>query len=270
MFTEQNTDGVVYMTSEIIPFPHLFTTRVGGVSSGYLKSLNLIGGHGDQPENIRENFRRVAAILGAGPDDCAVTKQIHSSLVRVVTTSDRHTALNPVPYDADALVTVEPELPIFCFTADCVPVLLCDPVHRIIAAAHCGWHGSVGGILGHTVDKMTELGASPECILAAIGPAIGICCFETHRDVPDAVRAWLGSEAAEPYILPHPEQRDKYFVDLKGANASRLCQLGLSPNHIDISDECTRCKHDKYWSHRFAGAKRGGQCAAIVLPGDHL
>ena len=85
MFLENNENGLVYMTSDRLPFRHMFTTRYGGVSTGHLATLNLIGGHGDRPENIRENFTRVAALLGKGPDDCCVTKQVHGNVVRIVT-----------------------------------------------------------------------------------------------------------------------------------------------------------------------------------------
>lgn len=273
MFVEKRENGLVYMISDLIPLRHVFTTRFGGVSTGYLESLNLIGGHGDAPENIRENFTRVAALMGAGPDDCAVTKQVHGAVVRTVTEADRHVCLSPVPYEADGVVTATPALPLCCFTADCVPVLLCDSVHGVIGAIHCGWRSSVADILGRAVEAMCALGAKPGDIRAAIGPAIGACCFETDRDVPEAVEQWLGRENAAPYIhtrsesgIPHSALSQKFYVDLRGANACRLHQLGLTPEHIDISQECTFCSHDKYWSHRYTKGKRGGQAACIVLP----
>ena len=254
------------MTSDVIPYRHAFTTRYGGVSTGYLESLNLISGHGDDPENIRENFRRVTALLGADVDDCAVTHQVHRNDVRIVTEADRHVCLSAVPYEADGIVTAIPELPLFCFTADCVPVLLADPVHGVIGAVHCGWRSSVSDILGNALKAMCSLGAEAETLRAAIGPAIGACCFETDRDVPDAITAWLGSENAGRYFRPEAGKPGKYLVDLRGANACRLTQLGVPTEQIDISDECTFCSHDKYWSHRYTRGKRGGQAACIVLP----
>ena len=268
MFLENNVNGLVYMTSDCLPYRHLFTTRYGGVSTGYLASLNLIGGHGDQPENIRENFTRVAALLNVGPDDCCVTKQVHGKTVRIVTKTDRHVCLSDVPYEADGIVTAEPGLPIFCFTADCTPVLLCDPVHAVVGAIHCGWRSSTADILGNAVGTMCSLGAIPADIRAAIGPALGACCFETHRDVPEAVEAWLGADAAAPYVKPIPGSslNSKYLVNLRGALACRLRMLGLQPEHIDISEECTFCSHEKYWSHRYTKGMRGGQAACIVIP----
>ena len=275
MFNENHENGLVYMTSDRLPFRHMFTTRYGGVSTGYLASLNLIGGHGDRPENIRENFTRVVALLGKGPDDCCVTKQVHGNVVRVVTKADRHVCLSEVPYEADGIVTAEAGLPVFCFTADCVPVLLCDPVHKVVGAIHCGWRSSVADILGNAVAAMRTLGAEPHDIRAAIGPAIGACCFETHGEVPEAIESWLGKEAAAPYFRPVSNStlhfanstfEQKFLVDLRGANACRLRQLGLPEDQIDISEECTFCSHDKYWSHRYTKGLRGGQAACIMIP----
>ena len=260
-FIEHNENGLVYMTSTLIPARHLFTTRHGGVSTGYLSSLNLISGHGDEPENIKENFRRVAVLLGAGVDECAVTKQVHKNGVRLVDERDRHVCLSAVPYEADGLATGTKGLPLFCFTADCVPVLLCEKSGKAAAAVHCGWRSSVGDILGEALRQLRSLGAAPEDLCAAIGPAIGRCCFETDDDVPEAITAWLKGDT-DGLFVRRPD--GKTLVDLRAANARRLQQLGVPARQIDISEECTYCSHDKYWSHRYTHGPRGGQAAAIV------
>ena len=261
-FIERNENGLVYMTSSLIPARHAFTTRYGGVSTGYLSSLNLISGHGDKPENIRENFRRVASLMGAGPDDCAVTKQVHGNVVRLVDERDRHVCLSTVPYEADGIATAAKGLPLFCFTADCVPVLLCEKDGKAAAAVHCGWRSSVGDILGEALRQLETLGARPQELCAAIGPAIGRCCFETDDDVPEAITAWLGGDTAGLFVR---RADGKTLVDLRAANARRLMQLGAPAERIDISEECTFCSHEKYWSHRYTKGQRGGQCACIVL-----
>ena len=257
-FIEHNENGLVYMTSTLIPARHAFTTRYGGVSKGHLSSLNLIGGHGDEPENIRENFRRVAALMGAGIDDCAVTKQVHGTVVRLVDERDRHVCLSTVPYEADGVATATKGLPLFCFTADCVPVLLCEKNGRAAAAVHCGWRSSAGDILGEALRQLASLGAEPGEMCAAIGPAIGRCCFETDDDVPEAVTAWLGGDTAGLFVR---RADGKTLVDLRAANAQRLRQLGVPAEQIDVSEECTFCSHEKYWSHRYTKGKRGGQAA---------
>lgn len=265
MFSENNKNGLVYMTSSVITARHLFTTRYGGVSTGDFASLNLGSNRGDQQENVAENYRRVAAFFDVGRDDCAVTKQVHGNEVRVVTGADKHVCGSKTPYEADGLVTTEHGLPIFCFVADCVPALLCDAEHGVIAAVHCGWRSSVADILGVTVEKMCALGAEPESICAAMGASIGRCCFETDDDVPDAVKKYLGCDAEE-FFDRRPD--GKTMVDLRAANAMRLWQLGLRAENIDVSRECTMCSHEKYWSHRYTqrmGQGRGSLAAGIVL-----
>lgn len=265
MFSENNKNGLVYMTSSVITARHLFTTRYGGVSTGDFAGLNLGSNRGDPQENVAENYRRVTAFFGVGRDDCAVTKQVHGNEVRVVTGADKHVCGSKTPYEADGLVTTERGLPIFCFVADCVPALLCDAEHGVIAAVHCGWRSSVADILGVTVEKMCALGAEPESICAAMGASIGRCCFETDDDVPDAVKKYLGCDAEE-FFDRRPG--GKTMVDLRAANAMRLRQLGLRAENIDVSRECTMCSHEKYWSHRYTqrmGQGRGSLAAGIVL-----
>ena len=111
MFSENNKNGLVYMTSSVITARHLFTTRYGGVSTGDFASLNLGSNRGDPQENVAENYRRVAAFFGVGRDDCAVTKQVHGNEVRVVTGADKHVCGSKTPYEADGLVTTEHGLP---------------------------------------------------------------------------------------------------------------------------------------------------------------
>ena len=262
MFVEKNENGLIYMVSTLIPARHAFTTRYGGVSKGGFSSLNLGSNRGDDPESVRENYRRVCALMGADIDGCAVTKQVHGNVVRIVTGADRHVCMSRVPYEADGLATAEKGLPIFCFTADCVPVLLCDEEGRAAAAVHCGWRSSVGDILKNALEQMERLGAERARVRAAIGPAIGACCFETDDDVPQALETYLSGDTAG---LFRRREDGKTLVDLRGANARRLIQLGLRPENIDISDECTVCCHDKYWSHRYTKGDRGSQAAAIVL-----
>jgi len=263
-FIENNSNGLIYMSSDKIGARHAFTTRYGGVSTGGFYSLNLGSNRGDDPEAVRENYRRVCALMGAGIDDCAVTKQVHGTEVRVAEEADVHRFGTDVPYEADGLVTAVPGLALACFTADCVPVLLCDDVHGVIGAVHCGWRSSVGDILGNAVEKMCALGASTEHICAAVGPAIGKCCFEVGGEVIEAVDRWLGGDGAAFY-RPEPGVPGKFLLDLQGANACRLRQLGLRSDKIAISDECTMCAHDKYWSHRYTKGRRGTQGALIVL-----
>jgi YfiH family protein len=145
------------------------------------------------------------------------------------------------------------------FTADCTPILLWDSATGAVGAVHAGWRGTAASIAGKTVAAMVaNFGTRPEDIRAAIGPNIGQCHFETDRDVPDAALATFG-EAAEPYIR---KAGAKYYVNLKELNALALRRVGVT--HIEISDECTVCRLDRYWSQRANGYQRGNQGAIIL------
>jgi len=261
-FYEEHESGLRMMRSTLLKTPHGFTTRFGGVSRGPYASLNLGSNRGDEAEDVRENYRRLCAAFGADIDGCCVTNQVHKNGVRTVTGADRHVCLSSVPYEADGIVTAEKDLPLFCFTADCVPALLWDGEHGVIGAIHCGWRSSVGDILGNALAAMAALGARPETIRAALGPAIGPCCFETGDDVPEAIEAWLGGDTAG---LFRRREDGKTLVDLRAANARRLRQLGVPAGQIDLSDECTYCLPDKYWSHRYTRGLRGSMASGIVL-----
>jgi len=267
MFTEETKNGIPYMRSTLIPAFHAFSTRYGGVSRGEFSSMNFGSARGDAPESVLENYRRWSALFGVEPERCCVTKQVHGNRVRLVTAADRHIPMTPVPYEVDGLVTGEKNLPVFCFTADCVPVLLWDAEGKAAAAVHCGWKSSVADILKNTVETMASLGTEPQNIRAALGPAIGACCFETDRDVPDAVDRYLSGDTEGVWVL-RPD--GKYLVDLRLANKRRLLQLGVPEQGIDVSEECTVCSHEKYWSARYCakhGVQRGSLCAGIVLNG---
>jgi len=261
-FTEHTApNGAVYLTADSLGNRHGFSTRIGGVSTGSLASLNLGENRGDDPERVRENYRRFAEAVGFDPARMVFTRQVHGAAVRTVTAADAHTLFAPVPWEADGIVTGEPGLALVCFTADCVPVLLRDGEGRACAAVHCGWRSSVADILKNAVETMRAQGAQPRDIRAAVGPAISRCCFEVGGEVVAAAEQWLGDLSG----LVDPGAPGKFFLDLKAANARRLVQLGLRPAHIDVSDACTMCSHETFWSHRHTKGDRGSQAAVVWL-----
>ncbi len=262
-------NGVLYLTAPTIACRHAFTTRIGGVSTGDQAGLNLSVRLDPDISHVAENYRRLGAATGIDTGRLARTKQVHGNVVRTVTGKDVWIPGAPVPYEADGLVTNEPGLALICYAADCVPVLLCDPSHGVIAAVHCGWRSSVGDILARAMEAMCALGAAPETTAAAIGPAVSRCCFEVGGEVVEAVDRYLHGDSAGLYS-PEEGREGKFFLDLKGANARRLRQLGIPQGAIAVSDDCTSCLHDKYWSHRFTKRRRGNQGALIVLDDQTL
>ena len=253
-----------YITAENLEVKHCFTTRFGGVSEGYLSTLNLGIHRGDKPENVVKNYEILGKALGFEVEDLVFTRQTHTNIVRVVGAENRGEGLfREVEPECDALVTNTPGVVLAAFTADCTPILLHDPVTGAVGAVHAGWRGTVADIAGGAVRAMeAHFGAKPEHIRAAIGPNIGVCCFETHADVPDAVRAVLGEEA-EGFIVPAGE---KFRVDLKGVNAVLLRRAGV--RSIEISTDCTACRPNRFWSHRRVGNDRGSLAAIIVCEGE--
>lgn len=244
---------------------HGFSTKLGGVSPTPWDSMNLGANRGDSRDNVRENFRRFCAAIGADSDALVKNHQVHSAAVRSVTRKDvMPDPADPGQWEGDGLVTDEAGVCLTVFSGDCIPILLYDPHRRCVAAAHAGWRGTASGMALQAVEAMvSRYGCRPEHILAAIGPGIGTCCFETHADVPDSLRAGLG-ELAQPVIHPIPGG-EKFHVDLKQTNAIWLQQAGVSPRHIAICPACTACQLDLFWSHRVQGGRRGSMAAMIQL-----
>lgn len=258
--TTKRVGKLEYLVAEGISAPHCFTTRLGGVSEGIFDSLNIGLHRGDDPQNVEENFRILADALGITNEDFVLTRQIHSDIVVKVGQADRgNLMVEGASPECDALITNDPGVALVIFTADCTPILLHDPVTGAVGAAHAGWRGTAMGIAGKTAEAMVrEFGCDPKNIRAAIGPNIGFCCFETDADVPNAMVDALGEEA-KPFIRPHG---DKYYVNLKEINALWLRKAGVEA--IEISDACTVCQSDIYWSHRVTRGERGSQGAMIV------
>ena len=263
MFTQHTDNSITYLRSQALEgVAHGFSTRLGGVSPAPLDSLNLGVGRGDTMENVQENYRRFCAVLGMDDRRAVLSKQIHEDVVRHVTEEDAGKGLyRDRDYSSvDGMVTNVPHLPLVVFSADCNVILLYDPVGRAIGACHAGWRGTALGIAKKTAQEMVQLfGCEARNIRAAIGPAIGQCCFETDEDVPTALREALGEEVA-PYITWNGT---KYHIDLKAVNALWLRKAGVE--RIDICDHCTACRPDLYWSHRKMGNARGAQIAMIAL-----
>ena len=267
-FTMQTKDKVVFHTSDQISaaggVAHGFASRLGGVSTGHCAELNLGLTRHDSPEAVRENYHRFCAALGTDVSGLVFSHQVHEDTIRVVQASDVLADIfDPIPYDADGLLTDQPGLCLTIYYADCIPVLLYDPVKKVIAAVHSGWRGTALGIAPKAVKKMQDLyGSDPKDVLAAIGPGIGPCCFETHDDVPTAMTAQLG-----PGVMDHVTTlpNGKFQVDLKGILTWQLTAVGVTPDHLEVLPLCTGCHPELYWSHRKMGDRRGNQAAMIQL-----
>ena len=269
-FTEHNVNGLIYDTADGLSAAggvcHAFTTRLGGVSPAPFDSLNFFERNGDTPENVSANYRLLGEAAGLDLSRAVGNRQVHGDAVKLIREADAgRLAYDARPYDADALLTDVPDLPLVAFSADCCTVLLCDPVRRCAGAVHAGWKGTALGVVYRAAWTMAEAyGSDPADIRAALGPSIGACCFETDGDVPEAVLRGFGDDAGR-FI----ERRgDKFHVDLKGLNRAWLLRAGLTESRVETHPDCTACRLDRYWSHRKLGARRGGQIAVIALEAE--
>lgn len=249
-----------YLTAGNISAAHCFTTRFGGVSRGHLGTMNIGTHRGDTRENVLKNYEILGQAVGFDPKNAVLTHQTHTDTVLAVDQRHRGAGLfAPELSECDGLITNTPGLALVVFSADCTPILFHDPVTGAVGAVHAGWRGTAAGIAEKAVKAMvSHYGCKPENICAAIGPNIKKCCFETDRDVPRAMLDALG-QAAEPHI---EKKGEKYFLDLTAINAEFLRRAGVWK--IEMSNECTHCDPDRYWSARITGNNRGSQGAIIV------
>lgn len=249
-----------------ITCPHGFSTRLGGVSEGVFESLNLGRlEQGDDPEKVRQNWHIFGVLLGMDTSRFVHGKQVHGNHVRIAAAEDAHGITETASWEsADGYVTNLPGLPLAVFTADCVPLLMQEPAAGVVAAVHCGWRPAAADIMKNALDAMMSLGAQPARIRAAIGPSIHRCCFQTGPEVPRAMDALLGGDAAGLYG-PDPKEKGKYRLDLPGVVARRLQQLGVPETQIETIGHCTMCMPETYWSHRAMGLARGSQANIIML-----
>lgn len=245
---------------------HGFSTRLGGVSRGHLYSMNLSFTRGDDPECVKENFRRMGEAIGFSERDLVFSHQTHTTNVRVVTEEDRGNGFwHPLPYeDVDGLVTDQRGLVLTTFFADCVPLFLADPVRGVIGLSHSGWRGTVGKIGKRTVEVMKEaFGCREKDIFAAIGPSICQDCYEVSEDVIEEFQTQYRREDWDS--LFYRKENGKYQLNLWRANELVFLETGILPEHISMTDVCTCCNSQILYSHRASKGKRGNLAAFLQL-----
>lgn len=264
-----NADSVPYLTynslSEIKFINHAFSTRLGGVSKGEFSSMNLAFNRGDNPESVTENYKRLCKSAGFEFESLTASAQDHHTFVRAVTRENRGVGIYK-PRDiesVDAVITNETRVTLVTYYADCTPLFFVDTKNRAVGLAHAGWRGTVGRIGEKVVKKMTALyGTNPVDIVAAIGPAISVCCYEVDKPCADNFYALDDLETGK-FIFP--KQNGKYMIDLPEANRQILVAAGVKERNITVSDLCTNCNSDLLWSHRATKGHRGTMCAMLCL-----
>jgi purine-nucleoside/S-methyl-5'-thioadenosine phosphorylase / adenosine deaminase len=255
--TDVNADALPETHAETVPLlqawdaparSHGFFSRLGGVSSGAFATLNLSRWVGDDPAAVDENWRRVRPIIGESSVVASVN-QVHGAAVRLVTRANASERPR-----ADGMVTAESGIVLAIFTADCVPILMHDPLRRIVGALHAGWRGILAGIVEAGIDAMRSRGADAQDLRVALGPSIGACCFEVDADLAARfARRMPGAVGRTCEGRP-----GKAYLDLRGIVRLQLVRFGVDAAHIAIVGPCTRCASDRYFSRRGAGNSTTG------------
>jgi purine-nucleoside/S-methyl-5'-thioadenosine phosphorylase / adenosine deaminase len=281
-WTERTSRGIhILQVPALLKLPwlvHGFSTRPGGVSDvNGEKVLNLGAVEWDSRENVEENKRRFRAALGAADLPLVSLHQIHSDVVRSFDSALAKQC------KGDASATNRPGLLLGVRTADCAPVLLVDPKKRVVAAIHAGWRGTLQRIVTKAIGQMQmQFGCRPQDLLAAIGPAIGGCCYEVGTEVASAFMAQFPNAAEffdelrtgnEPNPLQwlnmmppgHQPPPNKVRLDLSKANRSQLLEAGLRPQNIFVSGLCTACRLELLFSYRKEGARSGRLMSVIGI-----
>ena len=227
---------------------HGFTTRQGGVSVGEYESLSLSPFRGDDIACVHKNEEILCRSLGLQIERLSSTKQEHTDNIEIIDKGNIGIGVH-FPWDkgVDACITLEKNVPLLCYSADCVPILMYAADIGAVAAVHSGWRGSAMKISAKTVQRLKALGARAENIYVAIGPAIGKCCYEVSGDVAEQFK--------EKYYISKGE--GKYMLDLPEVNADLVLGEDVPAENISVSGICTRCNNDLFFSHRGQGGKSG-------------
>ena len=262
-------NGVAYLRSELITSPHGFATRIGGVSAlPHTKGLNLAFGRGDEKETVLENLSLFASAVGIDARSVCSVPQIHSK--NVVTVDKSHSGYGYFKdsfFECDGYVTKDTGVSLGVKTADCIPILLegTDENGKVIAvgALHAGWRGTAANIVREGLLKLEELGVKAENVRAAIGSGICQRCFQVRRDCRDTILELLG-EGYEKFIRADTDG-EHFYVDLAKINRELLLDGGVAAENINVSELCTACHPELFYSHRYSNGVRGTMLSVIAL-----
>jgi YfiH family protein len=243
-----------------------FSSKSGGVSSEGFSTLNLGLHVGDQPQSVITNREILAKSTSFPVNKWVFAEQIHSTHIEKVSKHECGRGLSSYEdglSNCDGLYTDEKGVMLSLCFADCVPLYFIAPEKSLIGVAHAGWKGTVMDIGGDMVRKWkSDEGVNPSDIKAAIGPAIGSCCYI----VDDRVISSIKKDIIQKYPLPYSTiSEGQYKLDLKQLNKYLLLEAGVKEENISISQQCTSCEKDLFFSHRRDKGKTGRMLSFIGI-----
>lgn len=259
-------DKIRYLTFDTLSergVPHAVFTRQGGISPEPWASLNFGSTVGDDLERVGENRRHALESQGQSPENMYEVWQVHGCDIRFATEPrDR----SQVHAQADGIFTDQPGLGLLMRFADCVPILLYDPIHKVVGIVHAGWQGTVNKLAKAAIRAMHEHYCSnPEDIISVIGPSIAFHHYEVGGDVIGRVKYAFGEEAsAMLHATNNVSSGEKMLFDLWMANQLILENSGVK--NIEITGICTACHPEDWYSHRGEGGRTGRFGVYIALP----
>lgn len=238
-----------------------FTTRHEGVSRPPYNSLNLGTNTEDAPHSVEGNRSILARAFGLTLEKLVTVRQTHGSDILVIDEPNDDFS-HYLSLECDAIITNQPGVMIGVTVADCVPILLADPVKRVVAAVHAGWQGTALRITQQTVSGMQRLfGCNPQDIQAAIGPCIAPCCYEVDQPVKDSFDK--NNTPWEP--VAEATSPGHWRLDMALANRLQLEEAGLPSAAIQTAGSCVCCHKELYFSYRRDGGETGRQMGFIML-----
>jgi polyphenol oxidase len=259
---KKEVEGLALWQFENMPHGqvHFVSGKQGGFSKEYLAWLNLSFSAGDEPETVLRNRELLAKSLQVPFEKLVFISQCHSSDIFTVNSkSDIQEGQT-----GDALITNVPGLYVCVMGADCVPVLIFDPVQKVVAAIHAGWRGTAAQIVEKTIRKMSyDFGCKSQDFFVSIGPSISQANYEVGEEVYAQFKR--ANEADADLIFRHDVVTNKYFPDLWLANRLQAVRLGVPESQIEVSGICTFDQHDKFYSARYFKNKTGRFAAGICL-----
>jgi YfiH family protein len=263
MFRFSQRGAIEYLEAEAISaldiVTHAFCTRLGGISEGPFFSLNASFSVADREINVRRNLSLITDSFSIPAGRLVLMGQVHGGRVAILDGDSPPPESIP---ECDGLITNRPGVALGVRTADCVPLLFVDPVRRVIGVAHAGWRGTALRIASRMVDLFEQRFASRvENILIAVGPAIGVCCYQVDAPVCAAFSSMPG---AERFFHPCRES-GRWMLDLALANRIELTERGVPEGNIFSAGHCTACRREIFFSYRASLGNTGTQINLLML-----